>query len=177
MASHIPVGLMMPPRDLTSATDARTTRLRRPRLRRSSSRREPLTIVSPCDHSCAPTLPRPPHPALHVRDDRDTPLCGRGGMARTNHTFLKNRSVLFCRDIATVESALNCLAKFDFARTRFFAGARAPSRATPTNVPVGRIGGRSSQDELSYQRNPSPLRHVKRKLHRKEFAAIIGHVT
>jgi hypothetical protein len=28
------------------------------------------------------TLSRPPHPALHVRDDRDTPLFGRGGMAR-----------------------------------------------------------------------------------------------
>jgi hypothetical protein len=59
---------------LTSATDAGTTRFcrtRRPvfakRLRRarrrSSACREPLTGRSPpCDHLCAPTLPRPPHP-------------------------------------------------------------------------------------------------------------------
>jgi hypothetical protein len=33
------------------------------------------------------------HP--NVRDDRDTPLFGRGGMARINHLFLKNRSDLF----------------------------------------------------------------------------------
>jgi hypothetical protein len=40
-------------------------------------------ISSPCDHLKAHTTPsRPPHPALHVRDDRDTPLFGRGGTAR-----------------------------------------------------------------------------------------------
>jgi len=33
------------------------------------------------------------HP--NVRDDREAPLFGRGGMARANHIFLKNRSDLF----------------------------------------------------------------------------------
>src|SRR6202022_1966555 len=43
---------------------------------------EPLTgrIDPPCDSHFAPTLPRPPHPAPNVRDDRDTPL-SRDGMA------------------------------------------------------------------------------------------------
>jgi hypothetical protein len=90
-----PVGPTKPPRGLASATDARTTRLRRTLQRRSSARQLPLTMNRPAIAPCAPTLPRPPHPALHVRDDRDTPLFGRGGMARRNHRFLKNRSDLF----------------------------------------------------------------------------------
>jgi hypothetical protein len=66
-----------PPCDLTSATDARTTRLRRTLQRRSSARR-----------AIAHELPRPAftfradaaastasHP--NVRDDRDTPLSAR----------------------------------------------------------------------------------------------------
>jgi hypothetical protein len=35
----------------------------------------------PCDPIARKTLPRPPHPAPYVRDDRDTPLF-RDGMAR-----------------------------------------------------------------------------------------------
>jgi hypothetical protein len=31
----------------------------------------------PCDHIQRSTLPRPPHPAPYVRDDRETPLCVR----------------------------------------------------------------------------------------------------
>jgi hypothetical protein len=31
----------------------------------------------PCDQLQRPTLPRPPHPAPYVRDDRETPLCVR----------------------------------------------------------------------------------------------------
>jgi hypothetical protein len=49
----------------------------------------------PCHPLARPTLPRPPHPAPYVRDDRDTPLFGRGGMARRNHRFRKNRSDIF----------------------------------------------------------------------------------
>src|SRR5438034_9099316 len=43
MASHIPVGLSVPPRDLTPTTGARTTRLHRPHRCRSS--RAPLSIA------------------------------------------------------------------------------------------------------------------------------------
>ena len=44
-----PVGPTKPPRDLTPATGARTTRLRRPHQCRSSDARGSLTIKSPCD--------------------------------------------------------------------------------------------------------------------------------
>ena len=65
---------------LTPATGARTTRFCRPqqcfRLARCvRSRKHP-----PCEHLARPALPRPPHPAPYVRDDRDTPLW-RDGMA------------------------------------------------------------------------------------------------
>src|SRR6266700_5043459 len=90
-----PVGPTKPPRDLASATDARTTRLRRTLQCRSSRSRRSLTKLEspPCNHLACTTSSRPPHPALHVRDDRDTPLFGRGGMARTNHIFRKNRRI------------------------------------------------------------------------------------
>src|SRR5438034_7743744 len=54
-ASHIPVGLSVPPRDLTPTTGARTTRLPRPQQRRSS--RAPLSI--------AHELPRPATSCAH----------------------------------------------------------------------------------------------------------------
>jgi hypothetical protein len=79
MASHIPVGLSVPPRDLTPTTGARTTRLRRPQHCRSS--RAPCLIAHKFDLALRPhahtTPSRPPHPALHVRDDRDTSLLVR----------------------------------------------------------------------------------------------------
>jgi hypothetical protein len=81
--------------DLTPATGARTTRFCRTLQRRSSSRRAPLTIISPCDAPCASTLKRPPHPALHVRDDRDTPLFGRGGTRELRHISEKQKSEIF----------------------------------------------------------------------------------
>ena len=59
--------------DLTPATDARTTRLCRPQLRRSSGARRSLTDKPPCDVPRATTLSRPPHPAPNVRDDGQRP--------------------------------------------------------------------------------------------------------
>jgi hypothetical protein len=86
-----------PPRDLTPATGARTTRLRRPQQ---------------CHSSCVPTIAheafkpalrhhlharhhrvhRIPHPTFVTIAIRPS---SQGGMARTNHRFLKNRSDLF----------------------------------------------------------------------------------
>src|SRR5438034_11632032 len=75
MASHIPVGLSVPPRDLTPTTGARTTRLHRPHQCRSSRpRRTAHEWLRPAIHLACTTSSRPPHPALHVSDDRDTPL-------------------------------------------------------------------------------------------------------
>ena len=73
-ARRIPVGLRKTSGGLTPATGARTTRFCRPqqcfRLARCvRSRKHP-----PCKHLARPALPRPPHPAPYVRDDRDTPL-------------------------------------------------------------------------------------------------------
>jgi hypothetical protein len=59
-------------RHVTPASGVRTTRLRRPHQRRSSTRQKRAT-----------TLSRPPHPTLNVRDDRDTPLIGRGTIGNT----------------------------------------------------------------------------------------------
>src|SRR6266436_6533983 len=71
-----PVGPPKPPRDLTPATGARTTRLRRPQQRRSSRALRSLTgcearpaISSNAHDIVASTASHP-----NVRDDRDTPL-------------------------------------------------------------------------------------------------------
>jgi hypothetical protein len=138
-----PVGPTKPPRDLAPATDARTTRLRRPQQCRSS-----CTLVTAHELLRPATTPkahttssRPPHPALHVRDDRDTPLFGRGGMAPENHRFLKNRSeIFFARGLDDPISLIG-LTKFAFARTRF-GGPLSPHqrRGRPdnrTDSPVG----------------------------------------
>jgi hypothetical protein len=95
MAHRTPVGPNAPPRDLASATDARTTRLHR---------------THQCRSSCTPLLTAHelPRPAIsgvrdivastashsNVRDDREPPLLW-SGMARPNHIFRKNRSDLF----------------------------------------------------------------------------------
>jgi len=75
MASHIPVGLSVPPRDLTPTTGARTTRFDRPQQCRSSC--TPLSIahelprpVTSCAHDTVASTASHPN----VRDDRDTPL-------------------------------------------------------------------------------------------------------
>src|SRR6266700_45698 len=82
--------------DLTPATGARTTRFCRTLRRRSSTRRVSLTSFhSPCDSHFRADAAASTASHLHVRDDRDTPLYGRGGMARGKHIFLKNGSHLF----------------------------------------------------------------------------------
>ncbi len=70
------LGRSKPPRDLTPATGARTTRLRRPQQRRSSRALRSLTgcearpaISSNAHDIVASTASHP-----NVRDDRDTPL-------------------------------------------------------------------------------------------------------
>ena len=62
-----------------------------PFVRAPADRSRKLALRSP--H--APTLPRPPHPALHVRDDRDTPLLSRRDTGINNADFSKSRSEIF----------------------------------------------------------------------------------
>jgi hypothetical protein len=97
MASHIPVGLSVPPRDLTSATDARTTRLCRTLQRRSSARCAITHELSPalrCDLSRRRCRVHRIPASRFVTIGRNAPL-HRGGMARGKHGFRKNRSKIF----------------------------------------------------------------------------------
>jgi hypothetical protein len=98
MASHIPVGLSVPPRDLTSATGARTTRFDRPHQCRSS--RAPFSIAHEFDLALRPhahtTSSRPPHPAPRfVTIGRNAPLNEAGCERGTIHQFLKKRKQNF----------------------------------------------------------------------------------
>ncbi len=102
-----PVGSIKPPQDLASATDARTTRLRRPRQHRSSCAL-PIAheLDSPCDSPLArPTPSRPPHPALHVRDDRDTPLLVRRDEQRKTPNEIEEKWIIFCGRTGRPKSA------------------------------------------------------------------------
>src|SRR6266404_1551838 len=64
--------------DLTPATGARTTRLCRTPQRRSSNALSIAHGKPPCDHDCAPTLPRPPHPVPTFATTMIRPSCGPG---------------------------------------------------------------------------------------------------
>ena len=65
---------------LTPATGARTTRLCRPRLRRSSARRSIAhKRSSPCDLLARRRSPRPPHPIPTFVTMANVPLPGRDG--------------------------------------------------------------------------------------------------
>jgi hypothetical protein len=70
---------------LTPATGARTTRFCRTLKRRSSCAPLFTHERSPCEQTCAPTLPRPPHPYPTFVTTRDRPSCrertGRAGSA------------------------------------------------------------------------------------------------
>jgi hypothetical protein len=69
--------------DLTPASGVRTTRLRRTLQRRSSCALDcSLTSLARPAISSHPTLPRPPHPVLNVRHDREAPLVAECGTAR-----------------------------------------------------------------------------------------------
>src|SRR5450755_4196218 len=90
MAFHIPVGLSVPPRDLTPTTGARTTRFDRPQQCRASC--TPLSIAHEFDLALRPhvhtTSSRPPHPAPRfVTIGRNAPLLEAGWRQRY-HQFL-----------------------------------------------------------------------------------------
>jgi hypothetical protein len=90
--------------------------------------------------SSRPTLSRPPHPALHVRDDRDTPLFGRGGMARGNHRFRKNRSEIFFAGGLDSRINVELFRKIGFSAQAFRDARRARDAGniggTPIDLPV-----------------------------------------
>jgi hypothetical protein len=52
---------------------------------------------------------RPPHPASHVRDDRDTPLLVEAGRRGDKHRFPKNEMEYFSRRGLTLPGLIFCL--------------------------------------------------------------------
>jgi hypothetical protein len=126
-----PVGPTKPPQGLASATDARTTRLRRTHQCRSSC--TPLLTAhefgSPCDlrrarHRRVHRIPRSTFVTIAIRPlcSENLPECANGREAgwREQITYFgKTEAKYFSREDWTVESTLNCFVKFDFTRTRF----------------------------------------------------------
>jgi hypothetical protein len=117
-----PVGPPKPPRDLTSATDARTTRLRRPRRlskkpldglgtspaevfakavqRRRLARSMIAHGVTRPARSSRPTLPRPPHPVPTSVTIASAPHAGRDGVDETSDLGVESRGFLKIRSRA-----------------------------------------------------------------------------
>jgi hypothetical protein len=95
-----PVGSTKPPRDLASATDARTTRLRCTLQRRSSCAFADRSrgFHPPCDPVSRATLPRPPHPVPNVRDDREAPLLRDGMRIVVNVIWVYREAIYFSRE-------------------------------------------------------------------------------
>ena len=75
--------------NLTPASGARTARRLCPQHRRSSRAPRSLTSCLALRSPAHTTPSRPPHPALHVRDDRDTPLVVEAGVNQNSEAKLK----------------------------------------------------------------------------------------
>jgi hypothetical protein len=87
-----------PPRDLTPATGARTTRLRRPQqlpLVLRADHRSRGFQARPATSPARATPSRPPHPAPNVRDDRDTPLFSGWDSENRSHISEKQKRFIF----------------------------------------------------------------------------------
>jgi hypothetical protein len=63
-------------------------------------------------------LSHPSHPALNVRDDRDTPLFRGGTGEMLVLIWGLNKANYFCAQDWTTQISLNRLTKFQFARKR-----------------------------------------------------------
>jgi hypothetical protein len=111
---------------------ARTTRLRRPRTRRSS-------IGTPRVHR----IP------LHVRDDRDTPLFSVAERCEQTLNSVKTKDKYFRLEHWTPQIGLNEQVKFDLSRMRLLPVGNGPRPATKQEfdrfLPDGRISCREEQ--------------------------------
>jgi hypothetical protein len=143
MASHIPVGLSVPPRALSLAptTGARTTRLHRTHQCRSS--RAPLSIAHEFALALRPhahtTSSRPPHPAPRfVTIGRNAPL-HRAGMATVKHVFLKNIIKIFAVENCTTQITLMRLEKLQIKLSATRSPFGCDPRRHSAKLPVGRI--------------------------------------
>ena len=136
-AERIPVGLRQASGGLTPATGARTTRFCRPQSAMlSSGALCSLTeSIRPANILRARALPRPPHPAPYVRDDRDTPLWwdGMAGIlvlicpTALSGIFFARGLDRFWRDLPVRQShmvVVACSSSFSPCGRRWIAGAK-----------------------------------------------------
>ena len=140
-----PVGSIKPPQDLASATDARTTRLRRPRQHRSSCAL-PIAheLDSPCDSRLRARrrrvhrIPRSTSVTIAIRPSDEA------GRAKEDTERDRREVDYFLRQDWTTQISLMRLDKSPFSRTRFFGHEGAPSRSLDPILPDGRIDQRKS---------------------------------
>ena len=143
-----PVGSIKPPQDLASATDARTTRLRRPRQHRSSCAL-PIAheLDSPCDSRLRARrrrvhrIPRSTSVTIAIRPSDEA------GQAKQAIDRARRKANCFLRRDWTTQISLMRLDKSPFWRARFFGHAGAPSRSRDLILPDGRIDQRKSWGE------------------------------
>jgi hypothetical protein len=115
-----PVGPSTPPQSLASATDARTTRLRRPQKHRSScaprfAHGSDPALRRPCARDAlASTAFRP-----NVRDDAYAPLIGPGWREEATDRGIREANYFCARDWTT-QITLKRFGKFDFWCGWFF---------------------------------------------------------
>src|SRR6266550_6866632 len=140
-----PVGSIKPPQDLASATDARTTRLRRPRQHRSSCAL-PIAheLDSPCDSRLRARrrrvhrIPRSTSVTIAIRPSDEA------GRAKEDTERDRREVDYFLRQDWTTQISLMRLDKSPSSRTRFFGHEGAPSRSLDLILPDGRIDQRKS---------------------------------
>jgi hypothetical protein len=134
------LGPSTPPRGLASATDARTTRLRRPRQHRSSCAL-PIAheFASPCNRSLRARrhrvhrIPRSTSVTIAIRPSDEA------GRAKEAIDYAFGKANCFWRKDWTTQISLMRLDKSPFSRTRFFGHAGAQTRSRDLILPDGRI--------------------------------------
>ena len=107
---------------------------------RLARRSRPLTSCLALRSHAHTTPSRPPHPALHVRDDRDTPLVDEAGWQEICHRILKNRSVIFFEGGLDGPDQLDPAREFGLLSAEDFGPAKRRTDARNCfGLPVGRI--------------------------------------
>jgi hypothetical protein len=157
-----PVGSIKPPPDLASATDARTTRLRRPRQHRSSCAL-PIAheFASPCDSRLRARrrrvhrIPRSTSVTIAIRPSDEA------GQAKEAIEYAFGKASCFLQEDWTTQISLMRLEKSSFWRTRFFGHEGAPSRSLELILPDGRIDqGRATRCKME-DKCPLSRAHVR----------------
>jgi hypothetical protein len=82
-------------------------------------------------------VPRPSHPALNVRDDREAPPLASTGHDKKSRQITQMQSRYFSREDWTTQISLKEFAKFDFWRGEFWFVRTAWEAIMNADSPVG----------------------------------------